>query len=122
MVSPTLTVTYTVSSMNANGCIGNAIITQSVDACAGINLHEQSNLQIILFPNPNSGILQIVLNEPDRLIYYEIYNSIGQKLILKTQHNTAIPIDLSEIANGLYFMRIFMQEDMNGLVTKFIKE
>lgn len=122
VVSPTVTVTYTVSSINANGCIGNAVITQSVDACAGINSHQQSNLQIRLFPNPNSGILQIGLNETARLIYYEIYNSIGQKLTLKTQHNTAIPIDLSEIANGLYFIRIFMQDDLNGVVTKFIKE
>lgn len=101
VVTPTTTTTYWVYSNNANGC-SNALFTQSVNICSGINENEWSNV-IKLFPNPSKGIFKIELNEKIEKPEIEIYNSIGQLIFKNSLKENTNSIDISKFAAGYYY-------------------
>jgi hypothetical protein len=74
-----------------------------------------------LFPNPTTGyfvIPDLALNNSESIT---IYNSSGQKINpeIITSENS-IYVDLSEFANGIYFVTIFNNEQFHSI--KIIKE
>ncbi len=66
------------------------------------------NQNIILYPNPTSGILKISNSKSIQLKTIEIFNVYGQKLNVKYYNNA---LDIKNLKNGLYFVII---EDENG--------
>jgi hypothetical protein len=72
-----------------------------------------NNLQ--LYPNPTTGELKIKnyeLQEGDKI---EIYNMLGQKQQLTTDHYPLTTINVSHLSAGVYTVKI------GGYVGKFIK-
>jgi len=75
----------------------------------------QNNLQVSLYPNPATDVLNIEMaNEINSI---EIYNIQGQKVRTANQKQ----INISDLAAGLYMVRI--QDNDNGIATKkFVKK
>lgn len=78
------------------------------------NLLENS---IAIFPNPTSQILTIKVSQNIKLQRLSIYNISGQVLL---SSKTANSIDVSSLANGLYFLQI--ETNKGTLTKKFIKQ
>jgi hypothetical protein len=113
-VSPSITTVYTVTGTDANGCVNSTSFTQSVSACTGIDVASTGSATgVIIYPNPTSGLITIKAKADLQL---SVYNIIGE-LILSTELKTeTIELDLSNQANGIYFIRI------GSLTKKIIKQ
>ncbi len=100
-VSPTITSTYTLIGTDVNTCTNSIAFTQSVSACTGID-EAVANPGLIIYPNPTSGVVIIKAKVG---LQIHVYNIIGE-LILSTPLKTdTIELDLSNHANGIYFVR-----------------
>ena len=90
-----------------NGCTDT---TSCLNAIAGIT--ENSTTDLILYPNPTTGIATVQL-APETLSLnpeIQVFDVFGRMLdIVETFHETslqAVQIDLSRYANGIYFVKL----------------
>ncbi|WP_175418976.1 T9SS type A sorting domain-containing protein [Aureibaculum algae] len=74
---------------------------------------------ITLYPNPSSGIFKVKIHELTGDLTYEVYNLLGQTLVMNTPitNNT---INLNNFSNNIYFIRITETETNNTLVKKVV--
>lgn len=101
------TVAYTITAENGTTATWHVFLEEQL----GIN--EQSDPQLVLFPNPVSNILT-VSSEGIICETIEIINTLGQREIIRYNESS---IDCSTLEKGCYFARI------NGLFTyKFNKK
>jgi len=70
-----------------------------------IPLYSENNIKI--YPNPTTGKLQVTSNELRENVIIEIFDVVGklQKAESRKQ-NGEITIDISHLANGMYFLKI----------------
>jgi hypothetical protein len=68
---------------------------------------ENNNSNLLIFPNPSSGIFYITLSEKDIINQIEVFNSYGV-LILDciTITNNFYVVDLSNRSAGIYYLRL----------------
>ena len=85
-----------------------------------INFQEVSEIEIKVFPNPVTDILNIQLKSSDNQpVFWELYNQSGQKVKSSTiLNNENIQVDFSPYENGAYFIRTFTSD---GLYLKIFK-
>jgi hypothetical protein len=112
IISPTITLNYTVTGTDANGCMNTSVITQSVASCTGFSQLSFSNSQLSIYPNPNNGNFTILMNDLQKETHFEIYNSLGQEVIRKPLKIKETQIDIGNLANGIYFVKIFEEGEM----------
>ena len=99
-------------------------INVSYQSSTGLASLQESLPILDLYPNPTTGILSLNIANinPDSEISVNVLNTFGQvvstPLHLKNSANGAYNIDLSHLANGVYFMSV--QTDNNKAVTKKI--
>ncbi|MCC6371503.1 MAG: T9SS type A sorting domain-containing protein [Bacteroidia bacterium] len=106
-LAPLLTATYSVTGTLANGCSNNAVITVSVSACTGIDALSDQN-QITIFPNPFKNTVVIESAFPCQLI---IVDETGKTVYTdKNLSEGTNSINLSELCNGVYFVKIIATE------------
>ena len=123
--TPAATTTYTCSGSNALGCIGSAMVTVSVSACAGINQVASNSGAFTIFPNPTSGKLTITLSTTKAVnVNIEVMDATG-KIVMKQNQNysssdNSHTINISQLAAGNYFLRLVY--DGNSEVVKIIKD
>jgi uncharacterized repeat protein (TIGR03803 family) len=111
-VSPSVTTQYTLTGTNsANGCTNTTVFTQSVSTCTGLNQISNSVSELNIYPNPFSNKITIV---SDRATTVQIFNVIGSLVFSSETESNKTEIDLSEQANGIYFVKI----SENNQVTK----
>lgn len=78
-------------------------------------LEKETNDNTIVYPNPTNGVVTIQLtNNNSKAI--ELYNVIGELLILNQTNQSKHTIDISNYPNGVYFLKV------DGNITKFIKQ
>jgi hypothetical protein len=78
-------------------------------------LNPISNSEIIIYPNPASTVLNIVLDVSKMNTQIEISNVQGE-IILSQKNNLSLnQFNIENIANGIYFVRI------GNEVRKFVK-
>ncbi|NNF36120.1 MAG: T9SS type A sorting domain-containing protein, partial [Saprospiraceae bacterium] len=70
---------------------------------------------VMIYPNPFRD--QLIIESEDPIISTELFNIQGQRLLRSSESTT---LDVSEIANGVYFIRIETKD--GGLMKKVIKE
>lgn len=105
-VNPTANTTYTVTGFSSNGCAASATITQLVDLCTGINMRENANAFVKIYPNPFSSEITISIIDSDNKTDLTIYNSMGQ-LVYKTELNEINSmLKLEQLPAGIYFLNI----------------
>lgn len=68
-----------------------------------------TNKEILLFPNPTTGMVQLVFTDraPQKAFTVEIYNGFGQMVNAKTyQAGQKAEFDLSKESPGVYYLRL----------------
>ena len=106
-VSPTVQTTYTVDGTDANGCVNTTTVMQDVSLCTGINSQlVNPSSQIVMYPNPTNGILNIVLSSVNEKTTIQIVNALGQVLINEKVLGENSTIDLSNLPTGMYFVNV----------------
>jgi len=79
-----------------------------------------SSNSINIFPNPTDQFLTIDLNSlPSGTV--EIINFLGQTVHKETLNQSLSSIDLKELNNGIYFLRIYNTESKTPVTKRFVK-
>ncbi len=102
VISPTVTLTYTISGSNGLGCIGTTTLTQIVVPC-GLGLRENfvnGTDHLFIYPNPAWGWFNIRSAKSEVAI---ITNELGQ--IIRTVNLIAdAEIKINGLNGGIYFI------------------
>jgi hypothetical protein len=112
-VSPTVTSTYTISGIDANGCMNSNTFTQNVSGCVGIGALGVENSEFGVWPNPTTGSLTIKGKTGSEV---HVYNLLGSLIYETKMESERTGIDLSKEKAGIYFVRIDM------ITKKIVKE
>ncbi|MGP8216255.1 MAG: T9SS type A sorting domain-containing protein [Bacteroidia bacterium] len=123
IVAPTTQTTYTVTGTGANGCSDTASFTVTIKTITLVNtINDGSGTSI--YPNPahDRAIVQLgITNYGYGTWYVNIYNMLGEKMYSQfTIHNPQFTIDVSNLAQGMYFLKI--ETSTSVQVVKFIKQ
>ena len=97
---------------------GNATYTAFFAIENGVE--ETSVSEISIFPNPTNDILNITSSETISEI--EIVNVMGQIVLQMDVNSDNAACNVSNLSNGMYFVRIMGSENNNMSVKKFVKE
>lgn len=105
-------ITLTVS----NRC-GNNNYQRAINLATSISVNSTKTLDIKIYPNPNNGQFIAELNSLSSgngsII---IYNAIGEKVLIKDvtilKNQNKIPIDLSNLANGIYHISFTLDNEI----------
>ncbi len=117
-VSPSVTTTYTVTGMAANGCTNTAVITQSVSACTGVGFKSNvDRYDIKLYPNPGSGIFIIELPSAAGIT---ITDMSGRIIFNENSFSFKHIINIEKEAKGVYLLSVKTNEHLE--VIRLIKE
>ena len=95
---------YTVTVTDKNGCT--AIQNASINVSNTNEVAEQLGLTI--FPNPASNELSLKFNEyqVNKVISYNIINTLGQITMSNTIQSDKLNIDISSLSNGIYVLKL----------------
>lgn len=118
VVSPTTLTDYTVTGSGLNGCSSEAVVTVSVSLCTGIESLDVND-NIVLYPNPTNGILNVKTITPDTKI--NIYNALSELVLSEALLNIENQINLNELSKGIYIVKI-TSNNRTISVSKIVKE
>lgn len=113
-VSPTVTTNYTITGTDGNGCENNAIVTQSVSMCTGINNITTSNNNMTIFPNPSSSNVTIQTIDDIKEVF--IFNILGD--LVRTEKTKTFSVE--QLSSGIYIIHVKTEKGMSAL--RFIRE
>ncbi len=117
-VSPTVTTSYTVTG-STNGCSNTFTISQSVSPCTGINGNTASLSSVLVYPNPNTGVFTVELNNGS-VKNIEVMDLTGRIILSSTSVNDKVDFNINTLANGVYYVRI--QSNNTVEVIKIVKQ
>jgi hypothetical protein len=103
-VTPSTTTVYTVT-VTENGCSESTTVTVNVNACTGIE--EQLAKDINLYPNPTTGLLNIVI--PEEMVsksIIEMYDGLGKLVAREELTKTTTKVYMNKLEEGMYFYKI----------------
>jgi len=88
------------------------------------NLNEQSQISnsIELFPNPNSGVVNLKFQSKPSILSINVYDRIGRELLSSEVNNPELihKLNLSQLSSDLYFIEI--RTDKNRQAFKVLKQ
>ena len=87
-------------------------INVTAGATTGI---EDINATANVYPNPAQDVVNV--NAASQISNIELFNIAGQKVSTFNVNNTTTQIDVTELANGIYFLKINTED---GMITKKI--
>ena len=96
---------YQVYAVNASGSMSTPISTIVKVAFAGVDENLVTNLSV--YPNPTSGVLNIVTNADN--YEYQVINCVGQ-VVMSGNANGKTTINVSGLS-GVYFLRVATDKD-----------
>jgi hypothetical protein len=121
--------TGTVSSVSCdpNNWIINKVVGPSRDLTLGINPTSMesidlqlNNSQIFIGPNPSNGLINIEKNTED-ILFAEVFD-INGNLILQSNFQKQLKIDLTNYVNGVYLINVLEKDKQLKLSQKIIKQ
>ncbi|MGZ4090739.1 MAG: T9SS type A sorting domain-containing protein [Bacteroidia bacterium] len=118
LITPTVTTTYSVTG-GINSCSGLAAITVSVTDCTSLNSATNENKEIIIFPNPADDYLNLIIKDNFDYSVIELFGETGQLIRKIPAKKQDAKIDVSDLPNGFYFLKITANEKTIAL--KFLK-
>ncbi len=92
------------------------VLSTTTTATSLLNQSEQ----IQVFPNPSSGIFEIITSEVKNIAPAIIYNLQGKIIKTLQINNSATQLDLSELPDGVYILNISLSNET--FVTKLVKQ
>lgn len=104
VLTPTTAITsnYTVTGSDVNGCTSFTTISLKAGNCTGISEVSLKELEIMIYPNPNSG--DFTVQSPVE-ITLTVVNELGQLIKnfnLSSQNNYKVSVN--NLPNGIYFI------------------
>jgi hypothetical protein len=111
---------YSVTGTDANGCNNSAVFTQSVDLCTNILSNDEGSEEIKLFPNPTSGVLNIVSKKLSQGMSVEVFNVLGQRIFSQNVAGENFVIDINGYSNSFYLVKVVAGD--RSSIFKIIKE
>jgi len=100
IVTPGVTITYSVTGTDAVGCKNDTKITILVDPCTSLPGLIAGKLQV--YPNPFSNRLNV---EGCKGCTLQIFDGLGRSVYIQHHIKEAEVIDLSELSPGTYFLK-----------------
>lgn len=81
-------------------------MVNNVNATLGVTKNQTESF--VIYPNPVSSILNLEFNNTDvGLVAIEVYNTVGQKVMTKTQDKgQSIDINVTSLKSGVYFIKV----------------
>ena len=67
------------------------------------SVDENSLFNVMLYPNPTSGKLNI---EAEEMISVSVYDLVGQCVMQMTADDNQTAIDMSQLQNSIYFIKV----------------
>ena len=105
-VTPGISTVYNVATTNSVGCTTNSNITVFVVVCTGIAKNTVIDNSTFIYPNPNSGNINVVIENGSGSYTFEILDLAG-RLVHKTILNKAeSALSIKELAIGMYTYKI----------------
>lgn len=99
-----MTITYTVTGTDvATGCSNNAILTQSVSVCTGVDQLALEAVALSVYPNPGNGIYTIELPVEAVIV---VYNALGNTIYTTHLQVGYQQIHLNQQPNSLYVLKV----------------
>jgi hypothetical protein len=98
----------------------NALVTSTACMPLGINSQASSSESISVFPNPTSGIFSVSFSSTSvsKIRIYDMLGNLVQEFSRDEMKNESVEIDLSEKADGVYFLQVITGE--NKLISRKI--
>jgi hypothetical protein len=92
---------YTVTGTSSQGCSTSTVVQVKVNSCNGIGESKRLNNQLVIYPNPSKGDINIQSKEETKV---HVINSLGQ-LVKQLELNAAngYKETISELSNGVYY-------------------
>jgi len=79
-------------------------------SCASLSIDENKESELIIYPNPVNDVLNLSYIQEMNVV--KVYNLVGQELLsIKVNSSTAL-IDISNFANGTYFIQVTTETAM----------
>lgn len=85
-----------------------------------LSINEQERLTFNLFPNPTNSKLKFSSSKEIHKI--ELYNTLGQQLMVSTYDAFQGDINLSQFSNGLYVAAFYNKQNQKLITKRIIKE
>jgi len=89
-------------------------LTVNQDVTVGVQ-DRPTEPQVRVYPNPNSGVLNLEIIGNMSNVRYEIYDGIGQRLVFGTVATSTARIDMSQHAEGVYMLRLMNGNELLGV-------
>jgi|GEM_PF-6473782 len=128
-ITPTITTTYSVGAWGGPSSVDDicpfitdAVFTQSVSTCTGIDEAINYNL-LSIYPNPANDFITISVTELVEVAEattVNIINALGEIVLTEKVTSSNTTLNTSNLKNGIYFIKV---ESKNGsTIKKFIKQ
>ena len=75
-----------------------------IGGCASLGIDSNTNSEFSIYPNPVNDILNLSYTQEMNVV--KVYNIIGQELLSKKVNSSSTQIDISNFANGTYFIQV----------------
>lgn len=100
---PTGTVTYGFNGKSLNGCnvTGSVVILTSTVACI-TGFEELENTDLLIYPNPNNGIVIVKMRYAYKNASIEITDALGKLVAKQSLHETETIINTANVESGIY--------------------
>lgn len=98
VVSPTVTTTYTFTSMNSSGCDYTITYTQYVGVVMGVGNLQAANDYLHVYPNPSNGVFNLKSSK-EETVY--ILNQLGE-VVKELELSPEIEQQVSDLSSGIY--------------------
>lgn len=124
-VSFTVLTTSGGSLVNTNSIVNSISFAENVlcdSNLVSVNTITDINKNLIIYPNPALNYLNVKINKEFDIQYIELYNITGQKIDAKSfeKTNEYIQIDISNLSEGLYFLKVYGKGEIME-TSKFFK-
>ncbi len=121
IVSPSVTTNFTVSGSDVNGCTTAVVVSQSVNACIGIEEKEFIKTDVLIYPNPTSTIINIeFLAFNNDNVQMQIMNTLGEIVFDEIIAKSKSLFNISDLPSGIYFVKLMKNAAVKNV--KIIKE
>ncbi len=102
------------------GMMGQFIVTS---ATSGLSALSKDQGSFTLYPNPSNDKVYFNFADPNAKVYYiTILNLMGKAIRMLPQPEWQNGIDVSSLANGVYFMQVTDEKTKTVITKKFVKE
>jgi GH18 family chitinase len=110
-------IVWETSGDGAGTPLANALAKGLCNPISPTSVEEEEANQPLIYPNPTSNFLNVIMKDGGNKNQVQVTNTIGQEVFSKQFNEGAFSVDMEGFNNGLYFVRITNE---NGSYTQRI--